>query len=54
MTMTREEEYVQSLICELYNVRPSTAREIMSIAKSIAEIADKEYTYGMQDASSDD
>lgn len=42
---------LQEMIMEIYDVRPSTAYQMMIIMSRIAEVANNEYTYGRQDAS---
>lgn len=44
---------LQEMIQEIYNMRPSTAYELVRIIERIAGVAETEYTYGKQDASDD-
>lgn len=49
--MKKRKIKMQEMIMEIYDVRPSTAYEMMIIMSRIAEVANNEYTYGKQDAS---
>lgn len=47
--MDENDMKVQEVIMDAYDVRPSTAYELMAIVKRFAEIAKTEYEYGKQD-----
>ena len=50
ITMDEIDMKVQEVIMDAYNVRPSTAYELMAIVKRFAEMAKTEYEYGKQDS----
>lgn len=50
ITMDENDMKVQKVIMDAYDVRPSTAYELMAIVKRFAEIAKNEYEYGKQDS----
>lgn len=48
--MDEIDKKVQEVIMNAYDVRPSTAYELMTVVKRMAELSQKEYEYGRQDA----